>query len=141
MWAYDPVELFPAPDLCTIKYLSVMGKLKNGAFGHLTGRIGNLICYTLNGQNITREIGTITKAPTEKKLATYDRTMLLLYFPQGIDASGQSHAIWELNGTKRRDGFDFIALDPNEIGKPFEAYIAFISDDRLQVSDSIWVEV
>jgi hypothetical protein len=234
--AYDPLELFLAHDLCVIKYLSLMGKLKNGAFGHLTGRVGNLICYTLNGENITRQVGEISKPATEKKLANYqkmtvtnifqktilpflnvgfakaamdkkqnpyneamsfnkknalkgeypfiemdyskalvskgtlpppvspsinlfpngvefkwempddmeyryryNRAMLLLYFPQGVDASGQPYAVWELNGARRKDGFDFIGLDANEIGRPFEAYLSFISDDRLEVSDSVWM--
>ena len=213
-----------------------MGKLKNGAFGHVTGRIGNLVCYTLNGENVTRQVGTINKAPTEKKLANYqgltiantfqktilpfinlgfakaamqnrqnpyneamsfnkkhalkgnypfiemdyskalvsrgelppaldpaisllpnglefswqmppdmeycdtnDRTMLLLYFPQGTDASGRPYAVWELSGARRKAGIDFIELDANEIEKPFEAYISFISDDRFEVSDSVWI--
>ncbi|HMI02400.1 MAG TPA: DUF6266 family protein [Pedobacter sp.] len=68
-----------------------------------------------------------------------NRAMLLLYFPQGVDASGVPHAVWELSGARRSDGLDFIALDTNEQGKSFEAYISFISDDRFNVSDSMWV--
>ncbi|HKG08209.1 MAG TPA: DUF6266 family protein [Pedobacter sp.] len=213
-----------------------MGKLKNGAFGHVSGRIGNLVCYTLNGENVVRQVGHNSKPPTEKKLDNYqrmtvvnqfqkpllpflnigfakaameadqnpyntaisfnkinalkgdfpfiemdyskalvskgmlpsaldpaisiipngieftwqisagldacyhnNRAMLLLYFPQGVDASGLPYAVWELSGTRRRHGVDFIGLDSNEQGKPFEAYISFIADDRLQVSNSVWV--
>jgi hypothetical protein len=217
-------------------YSIVMGKLKNGAFGHITGRIGNLVCYTLNGENIAREVGHNSKPPTEKKLANYqrmtvvnqfqkpllpflnigfakaameagqnpyneaisfnkvnalkgeypfiemdyskalvskgelppamapaisilsngveftwqmpvdleycyqnNRAMLLLFFPQGVDTSGVPYAVWELSGARRRDGFDFIDLDSHEQGKPFEAFIAFIADDRFNVSNSMWV--
>lgn len=213
-----------------------MGKLKNGVFGHLTGRVGNLVCYTLKGKNIARAVGEITKPPSRKKLANYqqmevintfqktilpflntgfakagldngqnpyneamsynkknalkgaypaiemdyakalvskgdlpvaqgaaialypngveftwempddleyryhgDRALLLLYFPSGVDASGRPYAVWELSGARRKDRFDFIGMDPNELASPFQAYIAFISDDRLQVSSSVWV--
>jgi hypothetical protein len=213
-----------------------MGKLKNGAFGHVSGRIGNLVCYTVNGENIVREVGHNSTPPTEKKLANYqrmtvvnkfqkpllpflnigfakaameagqnpyntamslnkinalqgeypfiemdyskalvskgelppalapaisilpngveftwqippdldycyqnNRAMLLLYFPRGVDACGLPHAVWELSGARRRDCVDFIGIDNHEHGKPFEAYISFIADDRLQVSSSVWV--
>ena len=65
--------------------------------------------------------------------------MLLLHFLHGVDASGAPYATWELSGAPRKDGFDFISLDSHERGKPFEVYISFISDDRLQVSDSVWI--
>jgi hypothetical protein len=44
-----------------------MGKLPNGPFGAFTGRIGNLVCYDLNGQIIIRTIGINNKPPTIKQ--------------------------------------------------------------------------
>jgi hypothetical protein len=44
-----------------------MGKLPNGPFGAFTGRIGNLVCYDLNGQIIIRTIGKNNKPPTIKQ--------------------------------------------------------------------------
>ena len=38
-----------------------MGKLTNGAFGPLTGKVGNMVSYMLNGQNITRMNGKSKK--------------------------------------------------------------------------------
>jgi hypothetical protein len=43
-----------------------------------------------------------------------NRTMLLLYFPQGVGSSAAPHAIWELSGARRKEGFDFIGLDSHE---------------------------
>jgi len=213
-----------------------MGKLKNGAFGHLNGRIGNLVFYTLNGENIARISGRSTKPPTEKQLDNYqrmavvnqfqkpllpflnigfakagmdsgqkpyndalsynkinalqgeypligmdyskalvakgdlptalnpvinpvsdgvafswqmpdvlewhygdNRAMLLLYFPEGTDTSGIPAAVCKLSGARRKKCADFISLTPAELAKPFEAYIAFIADDRLQVSNSVHI--
>jgi hypothetical protein len=44
-----------------------MGKLPNGTFGAFTGRIGNLVCYNLNGQIVIRTIGINNKPPTVKQ--------------------------------------------------------------------------
>lgn len=37
----------------------------NGPQGRHYGKIGNMVYYTLNGQNIGRKIGRKTKPPTE----------------------------------------------------------------------------
>lgn len=210
-----------------------MGTINNGPFGHLNGRVGNLVSYTLNGKNVVRAAGSSAKPPTIPMLANYqrmrvvnrflkpmvaflnigfaktventdsnpyneavsynkkhalqgeypnikmdyakaliskgdlppalspalsilptrieftwqiqsgiasrdlnNRAMLMLYFPEGVDASGKPCAVYELSGARRKDGFDFIDLDANELEKPFEAYISFIADDRWNVSDS-----
>lgn len=41
-----------------------MGKLKDGLFGGFSGRLGNLVGYTLNGKSIIRTIGHSTKPLT-----------------------------------------------------------------------------
>ena len=213
-----------------------MGTLDNGPFGHLNGRVGNLVSYTLKGKNVVRVAGKSAKPPTLAKLANYqrmkvvnaflkpmlaflnlgfakavedtdrnpyneavsfnkkyalqgvypnismdyskalvskgdlppavspavnilsngieftwemqsniaqqclnNRVMLVIYFPEGVDATGIPKAAMELSGTRRHECRDFIALSAKELAKPFQAYIAFIADDRLNVSDSVWV--
>ncbi|HMI02399.1 MAG TPA: DUF6266 family protein [Pedobacter sp.] len=61
-----------------------MGKLKNGAFGHLSGRVGNLVCYTVNGENVVREVGHNSTPPTEKKLANYQRMKVVNQFQKPL---------------------------------------------------------
>lgn len=46
-----------------------MAKSPHGPYGHLNGRVGDLVHYTLKGQSIVRMIGIITKAPTTKQKA------------------------------------------------------------------------
>jgi len=212
-----------------------MGTLNFGPYGHLNGKNGKLVWYTLNGQNVSRMIGSRTKPLTPNELAscqrmevlnhflsnitpvltmgfsgavqgtrqnyynaavsynirhamkgeypdialdyhkvlvasghlppalnaaftlqpngvsfTWDiqpgleyrylgnRTMILLYFPSGIDHSGRPYAVWELSGARRSECADFISLDAACIGKPFEAYMAF-RGLRDEVSDSVWI--
>jgi len=204
-----------------------MGSLNNGPFGHLTGRVGNLVGYTLNGKNVVRQVGQITKPPSEPKLANYqkmavvnaflkpilpvinlgfalevqgtvrnqhneavsynkknalqgeypniemdyskvliskgnlppalapatnilsdgieftwevppgmcysdldNRAMLLLYYPQN------QTAIARLSAARRSELRDFIALTPADLAQQVHAYIAFVADDRMNVSDS-----
>jgi hypothetical protein len=213
-----------------------MGTLDNGPFGHLNGRVGNLVSYTLKGKNVVRVAGKSAKPPTLAKLANYqrmkvvnaflkpilaflnlgfakavedtdrnpyneavsfnkkyalqgvypnismdyskalvskgdlppavspavnilsngieftweiqsniaqqclnNRVMLVVYFPEGVDATGIPKAAMELSGARRHECRDFMALSAKELAKPFQAYIAFIADDRLNVSDSVWV--
>ncbi|HMI02180.1 MAG TPA: DUF6266 family protein [Pedobacter sp.] len=213
-----------------------MGTLNNGPFGHINGRVGNLVSYTLKGKNVIRTAGKNAKPPTLAKLANYqrmkvtnaflkptlallnlgfakavedtdrsayneavsyhkkhalqgvypnismdyskamlskgnlppavspalnilsngieftwempgniapqclnNRAMLLVFFPEGVNATRIPRAAIELSGARRHECRDFMALTAAELGKPFEAYIAFIADDRLNVSDSVWV--
>ncbi|WP_276088320.1 DUF6266 family protein [Pedobacter sp. JY14-1] len=67
-----------------------------------------------------------------------NRTMILLYFPSGIDNTGRPYAVWELSGVRRSECADFFHLDAACIGKPFEAYIAF-TGLKNEVSDSVWI--
>jgi len=214
-----------------------MGTLNNGPFGHLHGRVGNLVSYTLKGKNVTRIIGKTSKAPTKGKLAQYqrmrvinkfqkpmlpylnlgfameaegttsnaynkavsynkthalqgtypdismdyskalvskgplpparsaaytkiadgleitwqvpadqesrflnNRAMIVVFFPEGTDHPDIPDAVMELSGARRQECRDFISLTAEELGKPFEVYLAFIAADRFNVSDSVWLE-
>jgi len=207
-----------------------MARLKQGMYGVLTGRLGNLVSYVLNGKPVTRTIGTVTKPPSIAQLAVRqrmsvlnkvlsdmlgfinvgfalavigtdrnpyneatsenfnaattgdypdftvdyskllvskgsltpalgaaanlltdgveftwqlgedinwesknDRTMLLLYFPT------KGEMIYVLTGAQRRDERDFIGLTPAYLSTPMQAYIAFASEDRKKISNSMWV--
>ncbi|MHA4894369.1 DUF6266 family protein [Pedobacter sp. PWIIR3] len=46
-----------------------MGKLLAGPYGPTIGKIGNNVQYMLNGKNVIRMCGVITKPPTVKQLA------------------------------------------------------------------------
>lgn len=45
-----------------------MGILKNGFLMNYSGKIGNLVFYTLNGKQVVRSCGKTKKAPTEPQL-------------------------------------------------------------------------
>lgn len=57
-----------------------MGKLDGGAFGHVNGKVGNLVSYTLNGKNIVRKIGRQTKPRTAAQLAVWQKLKLVNQF-------------------------------------------------------------
>ncbi|MGY4385037.1 hypothetical protein ACVWYN_002073 [Pedobacter sp. UYP24] len=50
-----------------------MGKLLAGPYGPTTGKIGNNVQYMLNGKNVIRMRGIISKPPTIKQLANRQR--------------------------------------------------------------------
>lgn len=45
-----------------------MAILKNGLLGGVTGKLGNTVCYMLNGKQVVRMIVKSTKPPTERQL-------------------------------------------------------------------------
>lgn len=45
-----------------------MGTLKNGFFGHYQGKLGRLVFYVINGKQVVRTIGKITKPPSTAQL-------------------------------------------------------------------------
>ena len=47
-----------------------MGIIKNGPNGEVRGRIGNLVYYVLNGQNVVRKVGKTSKEPTLLQLSS-----------------------------------------------------------------------
>ncbi len=62
-----------------------------------------------------------------------NRAMLLLYFPES------KTAIFDLSGARRSELRDFFPLASELLEQTIHAYIAFVGDDRLSVSDSVWV--
>src|SRR5688572_11454417 len=61
-----------------------MGKLDNGAYGHVSGKIGNLVSYTLNGTNVIRKIGRSTKPPTNAQRAVQQKLKTVHKFQKPI---------------------------------------------------------
>lgn len=45
-----------------------MGILRNGFAGNIRGKVGNLVFYTLNGKQVARTLGKMTKSPTIRQL-------------------------------------------------------------------------
>lgn len=45
-----------------------MGILRGGIAGLMTGRVGDMVFYVLNGKQVVRMVGKSAKAPTEKQL-------------------------------------------------------------------------
>jgi hypothetical protein len=60
-----------------------------------------------------------------------DQTMLLAYFPE------VNEAIFDLAGAKRRDGTAQLTLPPAFRELELETYLAFVSEDRESVSNSM----
>lgn len=57
-----------------------MGTLNNGPFGHMNGRVGNLVSYTLKGKNVVRAVGKSAEPPSLAKLANYQRMKVVNEF-------------------------------------------------------------
>jgi hypothetical protein len=53
-----------------------MGIINNGPNGPFIGRMGNMVCYMLNGQNVCRQIGVNNKPPSELQLRNRVATKL-----------------------------------------------------------------
>lgn len=63
-----------------------MGKLKNGAFGGITGKVGNLISYNLNGQCVIRMVaGPSNKPPTINQVNSRQQMKILSAFFFGME--------------------------------------------------------
>lgn len=57
-----------------------MGKLLQGIFGPITGRVGDMIYYRLNGQNLARHVGKRVKPFSEAQLASQAQMGLINVF-------------------------------------------------------------
>nr|WP_294874164.1 DUF6266 family protein [uncultured Pedobacter sp.] len=57
-----------------------MGQLKNGILGGVTGKVGTVTGYQLNGQEIIRSNGKNNKPPTEKQLNNRQQLSVLMEF-------------------------------------------------------------
>lgn len=62
-----------------------------------------------------------------------DQAMMLAYFPT------ENESIIEISGARRSAGIDFLRLPNALMDKAMELYLAFVSDDRLQVSNSVYL--
>jgi len=62
-----------------------------------------------------------------------DQSMMMAFFPE------EGEAIFETSGARRKVGFDTLALPPFLMDKTMELYLSFVSDDRLQVSNSLYL--
>lgn len=57
-----------------------MGKLKGGPFGGVYGKVGNLVGYMLNGENILRKIGKSSKPLTPARKANCEKMTVVNRF-------------------------------------------------------------
>jgi len=59
-----------------------------------------------------------------------DQAMMMAYFPE------ENTGIYQTSGARRMTGKDILPLPGSYLDKQMEVYLAFVSDDRLSVSDS-----
>ena len=59
-----------------------MGKLVGGPFGMLHGRVGNLVGYVLNGENVMRQIGRSEKPLTKARKVNCEKMTVVNRFLQ-----------------------------------------------------------
>lgn len=62
-----------------------MGKLTNGIFGGVNGKVGNIIGYNLNGQQVIRTIGVNNKPLSEKQLNNRLQMKVIMQFFHQMD--------------------------------------------------------
>jgi hypothetical protein len=55
-----------------------MGKAKNGIFGAINGKVGNVVFYNLNGEDLVRTIGDNTGKLSKAQLANCDRMSMIV---------------------------------------------------------------
>jgi hypothetical protein len=77
-----------------------MGKAKNGPYGPHSGKIGNSVYYTLNGQQVSRGIGLRTKPPTEAELTSRLATKVCSEFLSSVKEFITAGFSVEAQGTK-----------------------------------------
>jgi hypothetical protein len=62
-----------------------------------------------------------------------DQTMLMAYFPKSKDA------VYICSGARRSEGKDLLEIHPSIRGQRMEVYLAFITDERTDVSRSLYL--
>lgn len=62
-----------------------------------------------------------------------DQTMLMAYFP------GSNDAKYDCSGARRSEGKDVLEIHPSLLTKHMEVYMAFVTDNRSNVSRSIYL--
>jgi hypothetical protein len=65
--------------------------------------------------------------------ASQDQVMMLAFFPEDMAST------YITSGAKRAAGSDILAQVPAQLDRVMEVYMAFIADDRLTVSDSVYL--
>lgn len=63
-----------------------MAILRNGLLGGITGKLGNTVCYMVNGKQVVRMIVKSSKPPTEKQLNNRAQMSLVNDFLKPIKA-------------------------------------------------------
>lgn len=201
-----------------------MGRIKNGIFGAVTGKVANLIGYELNGQNVIRTVARSSKPDTVKQLnnklqmkvlmnfftymtnllelgfnplakgttknyhnlaVAYNKPHALIGFYPDVEinypnvvfsignllqpvntsyrivdqnleftwdkvnnsdqvmllayAPNSKRLAYEDSGAKRSVGQEILKLKPGMADEPLELYISFVSKDRTQVANSLYL--
>jgi hypothetical protein len=62
-----------------------------------------------------------------------DQVMMMAYFPE------EESAFYQTSGARRIAGQDLLPLPASVLDKRMELYIAFVADDRLSVSHSVYL--
>lgn len=62
-----------------------------------------------------------------------DQVMMMAYFPE------EESAFYQTSGARRMEGQDHLSLPPSVLDKRMELYMAFVADDRLSVSYSVYL--
>lgn len=78
-----------------------MAILKNGVMGAATGKISNLVTYTLNGQEIIKSIGVNNNLPTEKQLNNKLQMKVIMGFFSAMDSLIQTGFNPKAKGTTK----------------------------------------
>jgi len=72
--------------------------------------------------------------PQDPNGSPYDRTMLMVYFPD----ADQPRFFQIICGEERAECEELLKVSPTMKGKYAETYISFITDDRSAISDSVY---
>jgi hypothetical protein len=94
-----------------------MGSLNNGPFSSFNGKIGNLVSYTLNGKNVVRTIGALTKPATPAQLNNQMRMAVVNAFLKSITGFINS-------------GFEFVAAGTTK--NPYNEAMSYNKKNTLQ---------
>jgi len=62
-----------------------MAILRNGLAGGISGKVGNVVYYMMNGKQMSRVIGRRTKPPTEKELANWQAMTVATQFVRSVN--------------------------------------------------------
>lgn len=95
--------------------------------GNLAEPLNAMIESTANGFKFSWDYD-----PSDLNGSPYDRTMLMAWFPE------KKLFFQIIDGAQRDAQEDFLAIQPALKGLYAETYISFITDDRAQISNSVY---